>query len=283
MDGVVTVEGVSALVEAAQAAPAAQASSQAPAAPQAQAAQAAPASPQAQAQASPQAQPQTPAQTQPQAAPQTQPQNLLDFASQQPQPDTQPSQAGAQGNAQAAQPGQTQAQQDQPGQAAPPDPASLPVTDFSKVDLGVDPASLDAGMVKSFGEQAVGIGLTPLQCKALAQWQVADTEARAKAHMAEQLEILKGAWGAEFDARCHKVLEFCARMDRAPGLAGFSAAVTKSGAGANAVLVQGLYAMAQAIGEDSAGRLAHAGRGTETALEGIQRVFAEARARRPGK
>lgn len=230
---------------------------------------------------------QTPAPVaQTQAGSQAQPSPRTDSSQAQPAAQTQaPDQLAARPSGQAsAQHSEPAASQpiSQPATAPEPEPDARPIADWKDVgDLGVDPALLDAGMVESFGAQAVDIGLTPAQARALAKWQ---TDYMARAHeesLKTERAALDKAWGASAGANIQKVVNLCARLDREPGLAGFSEALAKSGAASNALVVRGLYSLAQALGEDAAGRLNGAARTVETPYDGIVAAFAKARERRP--
>lgn len=185
-------------------------------------------------------------------------------------PATQPAASAPQGAASAA-----------PDYDPQADPDNQPITDFSKLDLGIDPAKLDAAVLGAFGKTAVDIGLTPYQARALAQWQVNMIAEAGAAHQQAQEATLRKAWGNAYEANRGRVLGLCSRLDRVPGLEGFSQGLVESGAANDARVVQGLYHIAAMVGEDSLGSLRPGPASKpETAYEGICEAFARARGAR---
>lgn len=168
-----------------------------------------------------------------------------------------------------------QAQQEQQGQ---PDIDNTPLSDWSSFkDYGVDAALLNQSMLDSFGKgPATQTGLTPNQARALLQWHTDYLATQQREAHARGMEDLKKTWGANADANCKKINEFCSNIDKT--LPGFSEAITVSGAGLNPTVVKGLFIIAQRLGEDSAGMLQPTGNKPETPMEGIRNAFARARA-----
>lgn len=159
----------------------------------------------------------------------------------------------------------------------------IPISDWSQVDLGLpDDAEVDANVLDSFGEEAIRLGLTPNQAKALAKWQldaIAETRSRL---MEEGLADLRSAWGRKAAANQRSVMTLIANVDRQMGNDSFSKALDASGATMRAAVCKGLLAIANMLSEDSMGQGGGAGfsQEPETALQGIENAFKEMRARR---
>lgn len=162
------------------------------------------------------------------------------------------------------------------GQGADAD--NLPIKDWSGVgDLGIDRDKCDQAMLASFGKPAVELGLTPAQARGLVKWQAEYAKASQEASLARESEALRAAWGQSHDANLRAVVNLCARLDREPGLEGFTEALRMSGAAGNAVVVRGLHVLAGTLGEDRAGSLSGSGSAPETPYDGIVAAFARAR------
>lgn len=165
-----------------------------------------------------------------------------------------------------------------PGQGAPggtsADADHRPIEDWSKVDLQLGDALVDASLVEDFGQAAVASGLTPAQARAIVQGHVRHMQRQADARLANERKTLEAAWGRDMPARLQQVETLCQRLGRIPGCENFRAALEQSGGASSAAVIMGLHAIAQALGEDSKGRFASGGlSGKETALEGIRSVF----------
>lgn len=149
-----------------------------------------------------------------------------------------------------------------------------PIEDWSKVDLQLGDALVDASLVEDFGQAAVASGLTPAQARAIVQGHVRHMQRQADARLANERKTLEAAWGRDMPARLQQVETLCQRLGRMPGCENFRAALEQSGGASSAAVIMGLHAIAQALGEDSKGRFASGGlSGKETALEGIRSVF----------
>lgn len=164
------------------------------------------------------------------------------------------------------------------GQGAPggtsADADHRPIEDWSKVDLQLGDALVDASLVEDFGQAAVASGLTPAQARAIVQGHVRHMQRQADARLANERKTLEAAWGRDMPARLQQVETLCQRLGRMPGCENFRAALEQSGGASSAAVIMGLHAIAQALGEDSKGRFASGGlSGKETALEGIRSVF----------
>lgn len=164
------------------------------------------------------------------------------------------------------------------GQGAPggtsADADHRPIEDWSKVDLQLGDALVDASLVEDFGQAAVASGLTPAQARAIVQGHVRHMQRQADARLANERKTLEAAWGRDMPARLQQVETLCQRLERMPGCENFRAALEQSGGASSAAVIMGLHAIAQALGEDSKGRFASGGlSGKETALEGIRSVF----------
>lgn len=157
-----------------------------------------------------------------------------------------------------------------------PNPEDAPVTDWGSVDLGI--ADLDAGLVAGFGEQAVGLGLTPKQCKSLAAWHAKAVSEAWQAEYKKESEALAKVWVSDLERNRSAVRSLAQRIERVPGLEKFTAELIRSGAANNATVLAGLHVLASQLGEDHAGRLAPGpGTRSETALEGILDVARRSR------
>lgn len=164
------------------------------------------------------------------------------------------------------------------GQGAPggnnADADHRPIEDWSKVDLQLGDALVDASLVEDFGQAAVASGLTPAQARAIVQGHVRHMQRQADARLANERKTLEAAWGRDMPARLQQVETLCQRLGRMPGCENFRAALEQSGGASSAAVIMGLHAIAQALGEDSKGRFASGGlSGKETVLEGIRSVF----------
>ncbi|MCM1237497.1 MAG: hypothetical protein NC489_46115, partial [Ruminococcus flavefaciens] len=124
---------------------------------------------------------------------------------------------------------------------------------------------------------AVELALTPNQARGLIKWHAEYMEARHAERRAAAEKEIKQAWGGQTQANLNKVINLAARVDKLPGLSGFSQALNQSGAGDDPTVLRGLYAIAQSLGEDSAGALVGGQPMTETPLDGIREAFARAR------
>ena len=154
------------------------------------------------------------------------------------------------------------------------DDAEKPITDFSKVDLGLAEGA-DAELVAEFGRQAVELGLTPKQARSLAQWQQA-LEARVrKEQIAAGAAELAAEWGPKATENQQQALALVSRIDRLMGDNRFSTALAKTGAACNTDFVRALHILAQMTSEDALGANSHPSAPVkeETALEGLQQLF----------
>lgn len=140
-------------------------------------------------------------------------------------------------------------------QAETPDPADQPITDFSKIKLEIEGA--DPALVASFGKQAVELGLSEKQVKALANWQYEAEMQRREAARAEGVKILAKEWGNDAAANQQEVLAMIASIDRtiaasnpALGQTAFSSALGRMGATCDVNIVRGLFIAAKALKED---------------------------------
>lgn len=158
---------------------------------------------------------------------------------------------------------------------APKDPLDLPVTDWTKVDLGLPENAADAGLVAAFGEQAQQLGLSPRQMAALAQWQVNAIQAAREKSIEEGITALSREWGAKAAANQQAALALVSNVDRALGNNSFSQALERTGAACDQDFVRGLFAIAKMLGEDSLGTRAGAGDidRPETPLEALTQIF----------
>lgn len=181
---------------------------------------------------------------------------------------------GARDNQNTGENGQDGKPESDPNQQSPDD---LPITDWSKVDLGLPKdAVIDESVLAAFGEQAKTLGLTPRQAKALAAWQLELAHNAQNELMEAGVAELRKEWGARAQANQQAVLSLISRIDRKMGNDAFSKALDSSGATRHAAVCKGLLAIASMLSEDSLG----AGNGAmppkhETALEGIENAFRE--------
>lgn len=160
------------------------------------------------------------------------------------------------------------------------DPDSQPITDWSKVDLGLpEDAQLDPELLKSFGAAAVDMGLTKAQAKAAVEWQLNAIRERREAYYNQQEKEIQKAWGKNVQANNNKIIALAARIDRMKGCENFSKALKESGAAFSADMCKGLLAIANLLDEDgiTAGEGTGGGDRAETALEGITAALEEAR------
>lgn len=159
------------------------------------------------------------------------------------------------------------------------DPMEAPIADWSKVKLaqmdGIDP-----DLVADFGKTvAQATGMSQKQVEAAIKWQLGAIAKRQQDHMASQEAALKQAWGDNRPANSQKVQALIDQVSKAPGLEGFAQALDASGATNNALVLQGLLAIAKLLDEDGT-RTGGAGAALpkeQTALEGIQEAFSRAR------
>lgn len=163
------------------------------------------------------------------------------------------------------------------------DPEQLPISDWSKVDLGLDESTpVDAELLASFGEEAIKLGLTPTQARGAVQWQIAAMKAAYGRHQEAQYNELKKAWGNQFQANKERVINMITTIDRKVGDEAFSRALAACGALDNAQAVQGMLVLAGMIAEDStgSGTQKDTGPSTETAEQGIEAMYKAVRAGR---
>lgn len=184
----------------------------------------------------------------------------------------------------AAEAGAEKTGEDPAGSAKPADvdPADVPITDFSKVDLGLDKdVVINQQVLDSFGKVAVESGLTPRQAQALAKWQAAQENAYRESMIEAGIKEVVREWGDRAEANKKAANELVAQVDRLVGGQRFSKALGASGACCHGGFVLGLAAMARLLGEDSLGAKVDAATANsqETALEGLEAAWREARAR----
>lgn len=161
-------------------------------------------------------------------------------------------------------------------------PKDRPIKDWSKVDLKIDEgnAFFNKEVVDSFGQAAVAAGLTERQVKALVDWQL-ETIAKERDILVEAgAKELSKEWGNKATQNQQNILTLITNIDRQiGGNNAFSKALESCGATCHAAVMKGLLYLANAVSEDSFG----ASRGTsgkskpETALEGIEEAFKQAR------
>lgn len=140
------------------------------------------------------------------------------------------------------------------------------------------PEGVDADLVASFGEAAVGMGLTRTQAQKLADWQLAAVKDAYARQMERGTQELVDAWGSGVQKNCEQVVSFLARMERLTGSDSFSKALRETGAANSPAIIMGLHALSKVIAEDSIGGIQAETEGPEDALTGIERAFAGARA-----
>lgn len=165
---------------------------------------------------------------------------------------------------------------------AEPDPDDAPITDWSKVSLDLpEGAEVDDGVLASFGQAAVELGLSRKQAGALAKWQLDTIAAQREALMEAGVRELNRAWGSKGEANQRAVLGLISRIDRLAGDDSFSKALAASGATLFPGVLKGLLAVAGLLSEDSMGGAGAAGmtEHDETALEGLENALKEARRR----
>lgn len=172
----------------------------------------------------------------------------------------------------------------EPAAAPELDPDDTPISDWSKVDLGLgDDARISPELLASFGKEvAQELGLTPKQSKAIVNFQL-NAIANQITEMQKSGEAaLKEVWGASVQGKINQVVKFVDKLEKDANLPGLKDAINNSGAGLNPVIVRALHYLAGQLGEDSlnGGSGAANDDRPETALEGIQRAFREARSRR---
>lgn len=181
---------------------------------------------------------------------------------------------GGKGNPDAGENGQDNRAKGDPDQQSPDD---LPITDWSKVDLGLPKdAAIDENVLTSFGEQACKLGLTPKQARALAAWQLEFVQNAQNELMEAGVAELRKEWGSKAQANQQAVLSLITRIDRKIGNDAFSKALDASGATRHAAVCKGLLTIASMLAEDSlGGGNAATPPKPETALEGIENAFKE--------
>lgn len=161
------------------------------------------------------------------------------------------------------------------------DQASLPIADWSKVDLGLgDNTAVNADLLASFGNDvAVKLGLTEAQAKGAVEWQLNAIAAQKEKYLADQTAELKKAWGKDFQTNGDKVLRFLEAVDKKQGNDSFSKAIVNIGMLDNAAAITGLLSIAKLIEEDGIGNANQSGIGqaAETAEEGIAAMYKLAR------
>lgn len=216
---------------------------------------------------------QTASQTETGNAAQTQPANAENAAN--------PSQTETGNAANAARTETSQTQQPGAQGILNQNPDSLPIADWSKVDLGLgDKADINPDLLQSFGKDvAVKLGLTPAQAKGAVEWQLNAIAAQRKQYQEAQTAELKKAWGADFQVNGQKVLNLVENIDRKQGNDSFSKALASIGALDSAQAITGLLTIAKLLEEDSLGNSKpdNLGNATETAEQGIEELYRQAR------
>lgn len=173
--------------------------------------------------------------------------------------------------------GQQEAEREQ---EAKQDPDDSPISDWSRVDLGLGrDAQVDPDLVESFGRKAVELGLTPKQARALAGWQLEAGRLALEGLLDSGVKELARDWGAKAGANQQAVGRLITRIDRKLGDDSFSKALGRSGATCHAAVCKGLLAVAEMLSEDSIGGGAGAPmpQAEESALEGLEAAFRQAR------
>lgn len=185
-------------------------------------------------------------------------------------------------NAAPNQPGTAPGQPNAAPNAAPNTPAAdadhTPITDWAKVDLQLGNAQVDGSLVEGFGAVAKECGMTPAQARAAVQYQVQAMQRMADENLAAEKQKLTQAWGKDYDANMKRVENLCNKIAQVPGCQNFKEELIRSGASSNAAVLNALHSLAQALGEDSHGRMGlGAITGKETALQGLQAEYNRAR------
>lgn len=159
------------------------------------------------------------------------------------------------------------------------DPLDEIITDFAKVDLGLGDAPVDAAVMEAFGRQCVALKLTPRQAKGLCEFQLQAIEDARKRLTDESRRELAREWGKDADENQREIQSLVKRVDAALGNDDFSQALEASGVTCYAEFARGLLALVKMTGEDSLGPTGSGASASkpETALEGLQDVFAKAR------
>lgn len=170
-------------------------------------------------------------------------------------------------------------QPEQPEAEKPADPETQPITKWEDVDLGLPKdAEINQEILAQFGKQAVELGLSPKQAKALAQWNYEAGLAMRRQLLEDGTAQLKKAWGNNYEARRQAAITLISQLDRELGNDAFSKALNACGAACHAPIVLGLAHLAERLAEDSMGKSQPDGAShTESALEGLQNALAEAR------
>lgn len=159
------------------------------------------------------------------------------------------------------------------------DPDSRPITKWEDVDLGLpEDAQFSPELLADFGKQAIELGLSPKQARALAQWEYQAGLSMRQQLMESGAEQLKKAWGGRYEANRKAALTLVSQLDRELGDDAFSKALDACGAAYQAPIVMALAHLAGRLAEDNMGRSQPDGASRlETALEGLENALAEAR------
>lgn len=168
---------------------------------------------------------------------------------------------------------------EEPAGAEPADPDTQPITKWEDVDLGLpEDAQFSPELLADFGKQAIELGLSPKQARALAQWEYQAGLSMRQQLMESGMEQLKKAWGGRYEANRKAALSLVSQLDRELGDESFSRALNACGAAYQAPIVMALAHLAGRLAEDTMGKSQpDAASKPETALEGLENALAEAR------
>lgn len=161
----------------------------------------------------------------------------------------------------------------------PADPMDAPIADWSQIKL---PAmdGIDLALVEDFGKTvAQATGMSQKQVEAAIKWQLNAIAKTQADNLASQTAALEKAWGAERKTNAQRVDALIQQVSKGPGLEGFAQALEASGATNNAVVIQGLFAIAKLLDEDGT-KSGGAGAATpreQTALDGIEEAYQRAK------
>lgn len=188
-------------------------------------------------------------------------------------------QAGADADLHKAEDGDSSAEKAEPEEAAKPDPGDEPISDWSKVDLGLGDAPVDKAVMEAYGKMCVDLRLSPNQAAKLAQFQLQAVNDARNRLTNEAVSSLQKEWGDKADANQQRVINLVRQVDARLGGDAFTAALNESGASCYAEIAKGLLAIADMLGEDRLGGVSDSAGAsqTESALDGLKAVFATAR------
>lgn len=171
--------------------------------------------------------------------------------------------------------GQTPAQT--PAQA---DPLDAAIADWSKVKLEGLPDNAPLDVIASFGKEvAQELGMSQRQAEAAIRWELKKHDEFQKQFFETNNAELDRLWGQNRQLNLSRVNKLVASVCSQKGLEGFEDALYQTGAANSAVILNGLLAIANLVGEDKTGAGGASGASVQpqTAYEGIMEAYKQAR------